>query len=201
LCCSKKAHHLLGDDLVADVGLEILIGDALILGRLFQVFQGLQVVLLANLVQPRHQFGVAVDAQFLAFGEPELLVDEVAQQILVASGDLLHRRAVLVRLGIQLLHGAVVVRARDDLIVDAGDDLFDRGAAIRTLGRGGMRLRRSGRCEQQCGEHESRGSAKDSQSHRGQDAPGGRRIASCCIDVIVNGWAASKRFRKRIRQK
>ena len=77
------AHHLLGDDAVADIGFEVLIGDALFLGGLFQVFQGGHVVLLADLVQAGHQLGFACNAQFLALGEPELLVDEVAQQVLV----------------------------------------------------------------------------------------------------------------------
>ena len=69
------AHHLLGDDAVANIGLEILVRNALLLGRLLQVLKGLQIVLLTNLVQPLHQIGFAVDAQFLALGEPQLLVD------------------------------------------------------------------------------------------------------------------------------
>ena len=170
------AHHLLGDDAVADVGLEILKRDALLLGGLFQVFHGFQVVLLADLVQPVHQLGFAGDAQFLALGEPELLVDQVAQQIFMRRGNLLHGGAVLARLGIQFFHGAVVVRARDDLIVDAGDDVFDRGAAVWALRRGGMRLRQSGTCEQHRAEHESRGNAKESQGHRVRT----RQAASNC---------------------
>ncbi len=103
------AHHLLGNDAVADIGLEVLTRYALVLGRLFQVFHGIQVVLLADFVQPLDQLGVAGNAQFLALGEPELLVDEVAEQVLVARGDLLHGGAVLARFLVHFLHGAVVV--------------------------------------------------------------------------------------------
>ncbi len=76
-------HHLLGDDLVADVGFEVLERHALLPGCLFQVLDGFQVVLLANFVQPLDQLRLAGDVQFLALGEPQLLVDQVAQQILV----------------------------------------------------------------------------------------------------------------------
>ncbi len=88
-------HHFLGDDLVADVGFEVLERDALLLGGLFQVLDRGQVVLLADLVQPLHQLGFAGNAQFLALGEPQLLVDQVAQQILVRRRHLLHGLAVL----------------------------------------------------------------------------------------------------------
>ena len=80
----------------------------------------------------------------------------------MGGGDLLHRGAVLACLGIQLLHRAVVVGARNDLVVDAGDDLFDRVAAVGALGCGGARLRQSGGCEQRRAKDERRGSAKDS---------------------------------------
>jgi hypothetical protein len=40
-------------------------------------------LLLADIVQPVHQLGFPIDAEFLALGEPELLVDKVAQQVLV----------------------------------------------------------------------------------------------------------------------
>ncbi len=116
-------------------------------------------------VQPLDELGVAGDAQLLALGKPELLVDERAQQVPVALGDLLHGGAVLARFIIHLLQGAVIVRARDDLIVHAGHDLLHRGAAKGALRRDGMRLRESVSCEQQRAKHERRGSAKKSLSH------------------------------------
>ena len=190
------AHHLLGDDAVADVGLEILERDALLLGRLFQVFHGCQVVLLADLVQPLDQLGFAGDAQFLALGEPELLVDEVAQQVLVGLGDLLHRGAVLARLVVQFLHGAVVVRARDDLVVDAGDDLLDRRAAV-----GALPARRDAQFAPErklraapCENTKAAGVRKESKSHRVR-ARQAAQIPACSIDAIVNAWAAARRFR------
>jgi len=48
------------------LALKILEGDALFLGRLFQVFKGGKIILLADLVQPLDQLGFAVDVQFLA---------------------------------------------------------------------------------------------------------------------------------------
>ena len=65
-----------------------------------------------------------------------MLVDEVAQQIFVRRGDLLERAcAVLASLLVHFRQGAVIVRARDDLVVHPGDDVLDRGAAIGALGR------------------------------------------------------------------
>ena len=96
-------HHLLGDDAVANVGFEVFKRDALLLGGLLQVFHRFHMVLLADLVQALDQPGFASDAQLLALGEPQLLVDQVAQQILVGRGDILLRGAVLARLFVQFL--------------------------------------------------------------------------------------------------
>ena len=74
-------HHLLGNDAVADVGLEVLIGDALLLGGLLQVFHRLEMILLPDLVQALDQLGFAGDPQLLALGEQELLIDQIAQQV------------------------------------------------------------------------------------------------------------------------
>ena len=137
------AHDLLGDDLVADIGLEVLKGDALLLGGLFQVFQSLKVVLFADLVKALDEVSVSVDAQFFGLGEPELLVNEAAEEVLVSLRDLLHGETVLLGLVVGFLHGAVVVGLRNDLVIDVGDDIFNGYATIGTLRRGGMRLRRS----------------------------------------------------------
>ena len=138
------AHHRLGDDLIANIRLEILKRNALLTGGLFQVFQGFHVVLLANLIHPVHQLGFAGNAQLLALGEPELLVDEVAQQVIVSRRNLLHSGAALALLVVQFLHGPVVVRTGDDLVVDASDDLLNRETAVGALRRGGRGLRQGG---------------------------------------------------------
>ncbi len=60
------ADDLLGDDAVLDVGLEVLKGDALLTGRLLEVFHGVEVVLLADLVEATNDLGVGVEAELLA---------------------------------------------------------------------------------------------------------------------------------------
>ena len=102
-------HHLLGDDLVADVGLEVLEGHALVSGRLLQIVNRIQVVLLADLVQALYKFRFTGDVQFLALREPQLLVDQVAQQIPAFARYLLHRCAVLPSILVQLGFRTVVV--------------------------------------------------------------------------------------------
>ena len=79
--------HLLGDDLVLQVLLEIFEGDALACGGLFQVLHGFQLHLLAHFVEPLDHFGVGGDAQVFALFEQQLLVDQVAQDVLVLLGD------------------------------------------------------------------------------------------------------------------
>ena len=116
-----------------------------------------QVVLLADLVEPVDQFGLAGDAQFLAFGEPELLVDQVAQQVLVLFGNLLHGQAALPAFVVQFLQGAVVVGPGNDLVVDARNDVFDHRSAVGAFGSapGGFapaRTRQEGWCRQRTSE-------------------------------------------------
>jgi hypothetical protein len=76
------------------------------------------------------------NVQLLALGEPELLIDEIAQKIFVSVGDLLHAGAALARLIVHLLHGAVVVGSGDDLVVHPGHDVFDRDASVGALRNG-----------------------------------------------------------------
>ncbi len=55
------ADDLLGQDAVADVGLEVLIRDALLTGGLFSGHPwNLHMVLLANLVEPANDLGIGV---------------------------------------------------------------------------------------------------------------------------------------------
>ena len=56
-------------------------------GGLFQVFHGVQIHFLAHFVEPLDHFGVGGDAQVFAFFEQQLLVDQVAQNVLVLLGD------------------------------------------------------------------------------------------------------------------
>ena len=117
-------------------------------------------VLLADFVEPLHQLRIAGNAEIFAPGEPELLIDEIAEQILVGGGDLLHGgSSVLASLLVNLSHGAVVVRAGNDLIVYAGNDVFDRRATIGALGRDVLGMRQHGTSEQHCTEDEGCGNA------------------------------------------
>ncbi len=185
-------HDFLGDDLIADVGLKVLVGIALLPGRLFQILHARQVVLLADLVQLVDQFGFAINAEFLALGEPELLVNEVAEQVFMRLGKLLHGGAVLPALVVQFLHGAVVVGTRDDLVVYTGNDVFDDHPAVRAFGLGGTGLRRAGGDKENRAQHRNCGDAEESKSHRLA-----RRktisVSASSIDVIVNGWRAAGR--------
>ena len=126
------ADHALRDDAVLHVLFELFERDALRLGGLLQVFHGLGVHLLAQLVEPLDHLGVGVDAKLLALLQQQLLVDQVAQQVLLAvfllgGGGV---RFLLVHVGEQLLAGALQVGAGNDVVVDAGDDFFDyRGSS------------------------------------------------------------------------
>jgi len=77
----------LGDDPIARVLLEFLVGNSLGLGRLFEFFHRLQVHLLAHFVEALDQFGVAGNAQVLAFLQKELLVDQVAENVALLFRD------------------------------------------------------------------------------------------------------------------
>ena len=142
-------------------------------GCLLQVVNGLQVVLLANLVKFLDQLGLAGNAQLFAFGEPQLLVDQVAEQVLVRCGDLLHRLLMLPAHLVHIGHGALVVRSGDDLIVHAGNNALGHDSAIgagRLVGLGARQgvTREQPRDQppgQNCAERERRDFAKKSWSH------------------------------------
>ena len=113
------ANHFLSDDLVALVLLEVFPGDALLDGFLLKILQGIELHILAHLVEVFDQLGVAGDAEVFAFVEEELLVDEIAENVLFTLG------VELVGIfGILLLHlvpklglAALELRLGDDLIV------------------------------------------------------------------------------------
>ena len=69
------ANHLLRNDLVAQVLLEVLVGEALGRGRFLQIFHGFKFHFLAHLVEPLDEFGVAGDAEVLALFEQKLLIN------------------------------------------------------------------------------------------------------------------------------
>ncbi len=121
------ADHLLGDDLVALVLLEVFPGDALFDRFFFQVLHGVELHVLAHLVEVFDQLGVAGNAKVFAFVEQELLVDEIAENVFFTLGV-----ELVGILGILLFHfvpklifAALKLRLGDDLVVDTGDDLFD----------------------------------------------------------------------------
>ena len=125
------ADHLLGDDAVADVLLEVLVGDTLAGCSFLQVFHRIEVVLLANVIEAPHQLGLTCNVQVLALGEQQLLVDQIAQQIALVVLELLFRPALLPRLLVQLARGAVVVRGTDDLVIDLGHPFLNHAAPER----------------------------------------------------------------------
>ena len=57
------------------------------MGGLLQVFHRFQLHFLAHLVEPLDHFGVGGDAQVLALFEQQLLVDQIAQNVLVLLGN------------------------------------------------------------------------------------------------------------------
>ena len=75
--------HLLGDDLVADTVFEIFKRDALLLSGLLQVFHGFQVHLLPNLVHALDHLGFPGNAKLLALLQQQLLINQIAQHILL----------------------------------------------------------------------------------------------------------------------
>ena len=71
------AHHLLLQNLVPDLRLEVFKAHALLPRRLLQVIQRRHLVLLADLVQPPDHLGVRVQPQLLRLAQQQLLVDHV----------------------------------------------------------------------------------------------------------------------------
>ena len=120
-------NHTLRDDLVAQVLLEVFIRSSLRLRRLLQILHGFEIHLLAHFVEALDEFGVAGDAKIFAFLQQELLVNQIAQNVALLLGEnaLGVSRVLLLHILLDLIAAANVFRARDDLIVYAGDNLFD----------------------------------------------------------------------------
>ena len=121
------ADHFLSDDLVAHVLLEVFPGDALLGGFLFKVFEGLKLHVFAHLVKTLDQIRVAGNAQIFSLVQEELLIDEVAQNVFFAFGKFLVGVVgiLLFDFVAELIFAAIVFGTRDDLVVDARNDLFD----------------------------------------------------------------------------
>ena len=90
----------------------------------------------------------ARDPQILALLQQQLLVDQVAQDILLLIGENAVRitRVLLLNLLLELVAAAHVLRTRDDAVVDAGNDLLDDGVRGEDYGKQG------GECCQQKGQ-------------------------------------------------
>ncbi len=138
------AHHLLRDDLVADVLLEILVADALLPGGLFERLHVWEIGALADLIQLPDHLGIAVDPEFLPLGQQDLLVDHVAQKGVLFVGELGGTPVVLLALLHKSLLGAFKFSTRDDLVVYPRNHVLNDGSVGGDgFGRGELRnLRR-----------------------------------------------------------
>ncbi len=91
------ANHLLGNDLVAHVLLEIFPIHALLLSGLLQVFNRFQVHLLAHFIQALDHVGISGDPQVFPFLHQKGLINQVAQHVFLLGGKhLLGLRPILV---------------------------------------------------------------------------------------------------------
>ena len=136
----------LGDDPIARVLLEFLVRNSLGFSRLFEFFHRLQIHLLAHFVEALDQFCVARNAQVLALLQKELLVDQVAENVALLFRDdpVGARWVLLLRFLLELVATAGVFRARNDLVINAGNNLFDYG-----IGRqDGRQQHRTCNCQQ-----------------------------------------------------
>ncbi len=135
-----RADHLLGENAVLGVLLELLPADALRFGELLQLFHRAGLHLLAQVIQALDQIGVGGNPQVGCLLDEQLLVDEIAQGVCLAILDLLLRQVLL--LGI--LGGLLVVPAQigtgDDRVIDPRDDLLN-DACPAARGRGRRRNR------------------------------------------------------------
>ncbi len=145
------ANDLLREQAVADVAFVLLPVDALGGHGLFQCLHTVELVLNANQVEALDD--VSFDAHphvFCALHEKGL-VNEIAEGVLLLFGDsslnlfLGTFRAFLGDFLDGLPAGVLVFSARDDLIVDASDDLLDGLALVLSQGRG--RQKRQQECK------------------------------------------------------
>src|ERR1035437_6094061 len=143
------ANHLLGDDLVAHVLLEVFPGDALLGRLLLEVLKGLKLHVFAHLVQALDEIGVAGNAEVFPFVEQKLLVDKIAEDVFftIGVGFVGIFGVLLLDLVLELILAAFKLRTGDDLVVDAGNDLFDdlSGLCDRKCGQTGQSNKNQGK--------------------------------------------------------
>ena len=110
------ANHLLRNNLITHVLFEILVGNSLRGSRLFQLLHGLQLHVLAHLIKPLDQVGVTRNSKVFAFFKQELLVDEIAQDVLFTLAKQLVGvgRILLFNVVLQLVLAAEELRPGDD---------------------------------------------------------------------------------------
>ena len=121
------ADNFAGNDLVFLLLLEVFPRDTLFFRFLLERFEIGELHLFTHLVKLLNQVGIAGDVEIFAFFQEQLLVDEVAKDILLLVGiDLVGAVGILL-LGFvaELVLTAGVLGAGDDLVVDAGNDLLD----------------------------------------------------------------------------
>src|SRR6266436_6797651 len=131
------ADHPLRQQSVADVVLEILPIHSLGRNRPLQFFHTREIVLSANGIELLDDFGFYTYAHVFRALHQERLIDQVAQGVFLAIPNVglqLLGSATILAFGLGIffggLTGFLVLRTRDDLVVDPGDDLLDGLPAI-----------------------------------------------------------------------
>ena len=128
------ANDLLREDAVLGVGLEVLPTDALRFGNLLQLLHGVDLHLLAKVVQALDQVGIGRDTKVGGFLDQQLLINQIAQSVLFTLVHLRLRQVHLTGILRGLLLVAAQIGTRNDGIIDAGDDLLHHRVL---LGKGG----------------------------------------------------------------
>ncbi len=128
-------HHLLLQNLVADLRLEILEVDTLLLRRLRQIVHRRQLVVLANLIQTPYHIRVRVQTQFLCLRKQKLFVDHVTQHVPLRQRQIPRAHMVLLRVARQLMLRPLHIAATDDLIVYPRDHILHHLAMRRNRRR------------------------------------------------------------------
>src|SRR5580700_3881787 len=117
------SNYLLGDDPVPHVLLEVFVRNALGGGGLFELLHRIQLHILAHLVEFLDQIGITRNVEVFALLQQELLVDEIAQNVLFTLRIELVRVRRILLLGIipGLVLAALELRKCNDLAVHARD--------------------------------------------------------------------------------
>jgi len=132
----------------ANVVFEILPVHSLPGNRLFELLHAGQLVFRADGIELLNKFRLDAHAHVLGTLHEKGLVDEIAQRVFLAVFDVylqLFRRATVLAFGLGFFFGGlarfVVLRAGDDFIVDARNNLLDGFSAIQIsrFGSGGFR--------------------------------------------------------------